>query len=186
MSAIKLSTKHFQKILREELLETAADNGWSFDNNAERGYTFQHWCAVLVSNTERTFDTDPDDAVLYSKDLKADLVFEDTNANHLLICQCKYRGFRTSVAEDDVVSFFDRHHLFMDPEWVREHGSDQAVAALVDYSERVNSGWSVGYYFLSTANASDRVNSLAAKANERFEKQGVRAACSLRSVEWKR
>ena len=155
------------------------EHSWNYASQSERGYAFQYWCANVIGGAEQTFDTDPEDAVLLSRDLKADLVFEDTNANHLLIGQCKYSAQSRSVDETEVNDFFGRHDLFMDPAWVRKHGSAAAIAALIDYRDRVNSGWSITYCFFSTGEASDRVKEVADKAGAAFQRDGLNIACRL-------
>ncbi len=179
MTERSLSVREFQRILQEELREVCVEYAWNYSSNVERGYAFQHWCANVVAGAEQTFDTDPEDAVLLSRDLKADMVFEDTNANHLLIAQCKHTGRDGLVDESEVKDFFSRHDLFMDPEWIRKHGSNAVVSALVDYRDRVTSGWSISYYFFSNGKASTRVHSVAEKAGTKFQRDGLNISCRL-------
>lgn len=174
-----ISTREFRKLLTDEMKELCTDRDWNYDSATDRGYAFQHWCAALVADTERTFDVDPDDAVVLTKDLKADIVFEDTNARHLLIAQCKYVGQGGSVDESEVNDFFSRHDYFNDPNWIADHGSQRAVTALVDYRDLIDSGWSVSYWFFTTGRASDRVLSIEAKRNANFEGKGLNIECRL-------
>ena len=174
-----VSVNEFRKILKEGVEEICEEKSWRFDNQAQRGYAFQYWVAQVIGDLEQSFDTDPDDAVLLSKDLKADLVFEDTNASHLLICQCKFVGTSGQIEESDVNDFFHRHAAFMDSDWVRKHGSAAAAQALVDYSERIDSGWSVAYYFVSNGSASERAKELERKANAEYVKAGLPIECRL-------
>lgn len=179
MSEPGISVKEFRQILREGVQRACKDNGWNYDNQTERGYAFQFWAAQVIADLEQTFDTDPGDAMILAQDLKADLVFEDTNANHLLICQCKHMSQSGSVDESEVNDFFHRHRLFMDRDWVRQHGSAGAATALLDYSERIDSGWSVSYYFLSNGTASERTKELERKGNDEYSAIGLPIQCRL-------
>ena len=93
----KIGVKEFEKILREETKEVADDFGWDVDNQTDRGYAFQLWVANVLCDYDRGFDTEPQDAMLYTHDLKADLVLEDSNRQYLLIVQCMYSGFNEEV-----------------------------------------------------------------------------------------
>jgi hypothetical protein len=124
-------------------------------------------------------DTTPEEALLYSKDLKADLVFEDTAATHIVICQCKYQPFDKPVDEGDVNDFFSRHGSYMDTEWVRKHGSADAGLALNEYKERVESGFTVSLYFVSTGTASERIVRLAERATQEYAKHNIPVTCEL-------
>ena len=179
MESRSISTNEFKKLLSEELSELCDERDWNYDHQTERGYAFQHWCAKLVAGTERTYDVDPDDAVLLTKDLKADFVFEDTNAKHILIGQCKHVRQGRLVDETEVNDFFSRHKYFMDPAWVAEHGSQQAVTALIDYRDLIDSGWSVSFWFFTTGKASERTKTVERKRNEDYEEQNLNIACRL-------
>ena len=128
--------------------------------------------------TERMI-TDPDDAVLLSRDLKADFVLEDNAARHLLIGQCKHVGASGSVDESEVNDFFARHEHFSNTDWVRRHGSVSAVSALVDYRHWVDSGWSVSYSFFSTGKASDRITAIARAMTSSYEQRNLNITCHL-------
>lgn len=157
-----VSVKDFKRILSDENHEVCREKAWNFDVSAEHGYAFQLWYGRLISNAEASFDTDAEDAMLYSKDLGVDLVFEDTSTRRLLLVQCKYVKAQIAVDEDEVMSFFDRHELLMDRDWISSHGSQQAVDALIDYADRIDDGWSVELRFVSTGTASQRVKEAAA------------------------
>jgi hypothetical protein len=116
-----MTVKEFQKRLREELEATASEYGWNFSDNVQRGLSFQLWVARTITNLEATYDTLPEEALLRSKDLGADLVLDDSAAKHLLVCQCKYVSPGTSVDEGQVNDFFHRHVHFKDRAWVTQH-----------------------------------------------------------------
>lgn len=165
-----LSVKQFRERLTSELREVASEQGWDQSKSSERGYTFQLWYGFLIDDVETSFDTDAADAMLYSKDLGVDLVFEDATARRLLICQCKYQKPQSAVAEDEVDSFFDRHDHLLDRDWVQKHGSLAAQELLLDYSERVQQGWTIELRFVTTGKASDRVQELAARKIRKLKK----------------
>ena len=156
-----VTTREFWKRVQDELKQTAEDNGWNLGIAADRGQTFQLWTAQLFASAEESMSTDPEEALLSSHDLKADIVLEDEANERLMIVQCKYVGQDATVSEEEVSDFFDRHVHFMDSTWVRAHGSKQAVALLGDYAERLNDGWRMDFRFVTTARAPDRVRELA-------------------------
>ena len=45
----------------------------------------------------------------------------------------------------------------MKRKWVRKHGSDLTFDLLGDYAEKFREGYSINYYFVSTAHSTDRV-----------------------------
>jgi hypothetical protein len=175
----QLSTKEFSKILKEGVEAKAAEHAWDCNKAADRGYAFQRWVADVLVALQPGFDTEPEDACLYSQDLKADLVFEDSARNHLLICQCKYQSQDKAVDETEVNDFFNRHEQFLDRAWIKKHGSAKAVDALGDYAEKIASGYSATYYFISTGKASERVLGLADTVAAKYDKQGTSVTCEL-------
>jgi hypothetical protein len=176
-----LGVRDFEKILRQEVEEIVGDFGWDFDNQAQRGYAFQYWVANVLCDYDRGFDTEPEDAILFSHDLKADLVLEDPNRQHLLITQCKFPSpaKKPNIDESEVNDFFKRHERFMDRAWVMQYGSAAAIEALGDYKDKVHQGYSVHYYFISTGKASDRTKELVDGCNKDYTNQGLRIECEL-------
>ena len=173
MSLTKLSVNEFKKHLKTDLENLAKENGWDITKSTDRGYTFQLWVAQVLCNYDRGLDTEPQDSLLYSQDLKADIVLEDSNRRHLLISQCKYESISKNppVDEGEVNDFFHRHEHYLNREWVKKHGSGPVIEALADYEEKVNEGYSVDFYFVSTGNASPRTLQLAEKRNALFAKE---------------
>ena len=174
-----LSVNEFKKTLRGNIEEIASEVGWLLDNSTQRGYAFQLWAARIITNFEIALDTEPEDALLKSQDLGADLVFESSASNHLLICQCKYQSFDKPVDEGEVNDFFHRHSQFLDSAWVKKHASSDAALALQDYRERIESGYSCAYYFISTGVASERTIQLAERCNREFQESGLPITCEL-------
>lgn len=160
---LKITTKEFKKIIGDSIKRIAESQSWDVNQATYRGYAFQRWIAEVITNYDQGIDTDPDDALLYSKDLKADIVLEDETRKHLVIAQCKYVSLQKTspVEEAEVNDFFSRHDLYMNKKWIEKHGSAQAQDALRDYAEKVNGGYSVNFYFVSTGSATDRVKDLA-------------------------
>ena len=71
-----------------------------------------------------------------------------------------------SVDETEVNDFFHRHEHFQNTKWVKDHGTIDATEFLGDYKEKLETGYSVDYYFISTGNASQRVKDLAEECEE--------------------
>jgi len=178
-SSGSMTVREFSKVMREGIQKEAARNGWNADKAADRGNAFSLWVARVVHEAEETLDPEPEEALLRTKDLKADLVFEDPTANHLVICQCKYVKEKSPVDETEVIDFFSRHEHYMKTEWVREHGSSDAVAALEDYAERFINGGSVQYYFVSNGDASKRIHEAARTINEKYRNDNLPITCEL-------
>jgi len=169
-----LSTKEFKKIIRDETKETALQNGWDINKVNERGFSFQLWIANLFCGYDQGIDTDPEVSMLYSKDLGADIILEDSVRQHLYIIQCKYLGLSKSktahISESQLNDFFNRHDLFMDRAWIEKHGSKYAKELLSDYCDKFNNGYTIDYYFVSTGIASERILDLAEKIKSKYFK----------------
>jgi len=162
--------------------EIAKSHNLDYTNQTYRGHTFQIWTANLFCNYDKGFDTEAEDSLLYSHDLKADIVLEDSNRRYLLIAQCKFTSLAKTppnIDETEVNDFFNRHELFLDRNWVKKHGSEQAHDFLGDYKDKVEEGYAVDYYFVSTGKASDRINELVHICNEKFHKRSLPVNCFL-------
>jgi hypothetical protein len=166
----------FGKILTEQVQKVADDKHWRMDDNAQRGYAFQLWFAGLLCQYDQGLDTDPEKAMLYAKDLGADLVLEDQTRQHLYIIQCKYLGSHKKnkpiIDDQQLESFFRRHEKFMDREWVRKNGSSQAFEALGDYREHVDAGWSIHFYFVSSGRMPDKASDWAEAITKEYCSKG--------------
>lgn len=177
----KLSVTEFKKIIRERTENICQEHNFKWSTEVHRGYAFQIWIANIISSYEQSFETFPEDSVLTSKDLKADIVFDDPVNKQLLICQCKFLSLskKKDINEDEVVSFFDRHHKFMDRKWIESNGSREVINCLADYREKVENGYSIIYRFISTGNSSERINSLADSKNTEYIKNNIDIQCEL-------
>jgi hypothetical protein len=113
MPKAKLSVHEFKQILRNHIEEIAKKQGWDINNSSERGVAFQLWMAKALCDYDQGFETEAEESLLRSRDLKADIALEDTNRRHMLIAQCKYESLskkkRPPVDEEDVNDFFNRH-----------------------------------------------------------------------------
>ena len=176
-----ISVKEFKKILQEEVGEQARLHGLKYDTNVGRGQAFQYWVANLFSSEDRGFDTEPDESLLYEKDLKADIVLEDTTRLHILIAQCKFQSVSDNppIDETEVNDFFNRHEQFLDSAWVRKHGSPQAIDFLGDYAARIEEGYTVEYCFVSTGTASDRTIALVQRCSSGYKAKAIPLTCRL-------
>lgn len=161
-----LSVNEFKNLLQVEVREIAADNEWSFNNNAERGFAFHLWYGMLIDGAESRFDTDPIDAMLYTNDFGVDLVFEDQSSRRLLICQCKFIRPNSAVDEAEVISFFELEDRLKNRKWIIDHGSQAVQDLLLDYAERLEQGWSAEFRFVTTGKASPRVRTAAQSSEE--------------------
>jgi len=182
MPSQSLTVNEFKDVLKTEVNEVAKSHGWDYNNQTHRGQSFQLWTANLFCNYDKGFDTEAEDSLLFSQDLKADIVLEDSNRRYLLIAQCKFLSLaKTPIAVDEteVNDFFHRHELFLDRDWVKKHGSEQAFDFLGDYKEKVQEGYTVEYYFVSTGKASDRIKELENNCNENYGSRGLRVKCFL-------
>lgn len=181
MTTQKFSVKEFRKELWEGVGECANEMGWDTKHENGRGFAFQLWTAKLFCNHDHGFDTVPEESLLKSKDLGADIVLEDTNRKYLLIAQCKYASLSKNppLDERDVNDFFNRHEHFCNKDWVNEHGSEDASEFLGDYQDKIEDGYSVGYYFVSTGTATPRVKGLAENCQRKYKEKKLNIECHL-------
>ena len=167
--------------MKDGLAEIAETNGWDLNIATDRGYAFQRWVANVITGYDQGVDTAPEDALLFSQDLGAAIVLEDAIRKHLIIAQCKYVSLSKNppLKETEVNDFFSRHGVYMRREWIEDHGSAEAKDALRDYAEKIESGYTVDYYFVSTGEASERMKSLADGKTDAFASQGLGVRCVL-------
>jgi hypothetical protein len=180
-SQTKVSVAEFKKIINTGTETIAKDLGWNYGRNVYRGYSFQIWVSKLFCNIYPGIDTEPDESMAYSKDLTADLVLEDSGQKILRIVQCKFAGLSKprNIDETEVNDFFHRHEHFMKRKWVRKHGSDLTFDLLGDYAGKFREGYSINYYFVSTAHSTDRVMELANTCAQSYESQDLNIACEV-------
>lgn len=181
MTTQKISVNEFKKLLKQEVEECANAMDWDMNNPSGRGYAFQLWTATLFCMQDHGFDTSADESLLKSKDLGADIVLEDTNQKHLLIAQCKYAGLKKTshLGEGEVNDFFNRHEHFCNKNWVDEYGSEDASELLGDYQDKIENGYSVEYYFVSTGIATERVKRVAETCEKNYKEKNLNVKCHL-------
>lgn len=160
--SVSMSVETFRTTLRNEVETTCKSLGKSYDREGDRGYAFQLWVAELLA---RNYDLeiDPQICTFISKDLKIDIAFDDEESKSLVLGQTKFVSISSNpdIFEDEVVTFFDRHQIFMThPNWVRENASDELHDIVSDYSERAKQEWNINFYFVSTGKASERLKKL--------------------------
>jgi len=158
---VKLTVKEFQTHLDEEVRATCAEFNWNFDSAPERGWAFQLWCGRLIAESNPSIDTDPEDSLLKSRDLGVDVVLEDSENKQLYLTQCKFTGTSRSAKskpaeEGDILQFATLHERLRDRKWVREHASSAALEYLADYADRIKSGWTPVFSFITTGSITDR------------------------------
>ncbi len=176
MTTSKIPVNEFKKILKQEVEECAKDMNWDTNSPSGRGYAFQLWMASLFCSQDHGFDTDPEDSLLKSNDLGADIVLEDANQKHILIAQCKYASLSKSPSldEGEANDFFNRHEHFQDKKWVRKYGSTDANELLEDYQEKIENGYSIDYYFVSTAHASSRTREMTENCQKKYKNLAIK------------
>jgi len=179
MSSRKLSARGFWRTVAREVRRTAHDYGWQLGDSTEHGYAFQRWIAEIILSAEPGLNAKPDDAMLCSDDLNADLVFENADETRLLIVRARYQPRGRTVAEHPVSVFFNRHDKYMSREWVLSRGSGVAAETLAGYKEKLDSGYSVAYYFISTGNAPPKLFDLATSCSDRYAEQGLNISCEV-------
>ena len=173
MSDVGMSVDGFRQILRHEIEKICAELGKSYDKEQDRGYAFELWLAEMLIR-EYDIDLDPSLCTYQSRDLKIDVAFDDEESRSLVLAQSKFVSLSSNpnLEEDEVAAFFDRHNVFLEQSnWVRQHASDELLDLISDYKDRINSNWSVSFYFVSTGKASDRIKMLVRQKEAELKKE---------------
>jgi hypothetical protein len=175
----KLSTNEFKSTLQTQLENTAKEYDLDFSSENGRGRSFQYWVGGITLAAEDNLDTDIMDAALYSKDLGADLVFEDEANKFMLIAQCKYVSPLKPVDESAINDFFHRHEHYLDRRWVQQHGSEYAASALGDYTDHIADGWKIEYRFVTPGQATERIQEIVGHCQAEYSSSDLRIECTL-------
>jgi AIPR protein len=175
----KLSTNEFKSTLQAQLDSTAQEYDLDFSTEHGRGRAFQYWVGGVILEAEDNLDTDLLDAALYSKDLGADLVFEDEANKFMLIAQCKYVSPQKPVNEGAVNDFFHRHEHYLDRRWVQKHGSEYAASALGDYADHLADGWKIEYRFITPGQADERIQEVVRHCQSEYAARELSIECTL-------
>ena len=160
----------FWNKLREELTELCKAKGKKYDDNQARGFAFQEWVADLLLKYHEV-DGNKDESVFTTKDLKIDVAFEDDENKIMCLAQTKHISKSSDVNESDVLDFFGRHDVFLENSgWVREHASDELHDLISDYRQRLETGWNLYLYFITTGKVSERIKSLVHDREKKAKK----------------
>jgi hypothetical protein len=170
--SVSMSVDAFRQTLKQEVETICKDIGKSYDREADRGYAFELWIADLLI---KTYDLEIDSHIctFKSNDLKIDIAFDDEESKALVLAQTKFvsLGSNPPVLEDEIVTFFDRHEIFLkQADWVREHSSDELHDLISDYPERIKQEWNIDFYFVSTGKASERIKQLVAAKQQEIKR----------------
>jgi hypothetical protein len=83
------------------------------------------------------------------------------------------------LSESDVHDFFQRHQLLLNGNWVHKQASDELLDYVGDYETRLDDGWQVHFYFVSTGTASPRQKKLVAELEEKAKNDYVGVSFEL-------
>ena len=175
-----LSVDAFRNTVLQEVEETCQANGWKFNDEQGRGFAFQRWTANLLCAHEG-IDEDKI-ATFTTNDLKFDVIIEDDEQKVLYICQTKFVSVKSNpdLIESEVHDFFQRHHLLLDKaDWVHNHASDDLLEYVGDYKTRLDDGWQVHFYFVSTGTASKRQKELVVELEQKTRRDDVGVSFNL-------
>ena len=187
MKVKRVSARGFWTTVSREVKRRAKASGREPGNGAGLDCAFQQWIAELILATEPGFSAQQADVMLCSGHQKSDLVLEDQAGSRLLIVQARYQPRRRAIVESQVSDFFNRHEKYVNREWVLSHGPGTGPSSgsgtvpdeLLDYGEKIDSGYSVAYYFVSTGVASPRLFDFARACSTVHADQGLRIACEV-------
>jgi hypothetical protein len=174
-----LSVDAFRAKVLQDVEEICEANGWKFNDEQGRGFAFQRWTANLVCAHE---GIDEDKVATFTtNDLKFDVIIEDDEQKALYLCQTKFVSVKSNpgLNESEVHDFFERHGLLLTAGWVHEHASDDLLEYVGDYKARLDDGWQMHFYFVSTGTASDRQKKLVEELEQKAIKDEVGVSFNL-------
>jgi hypothetical protein len=175
----KLSTNEFKSTLQSQLESTAHEYDLDFSTEYGRGRAFQYWVGAVILAAEENLDTDLMDAALYSKDLGADLVFEDEANKFMLIAHCKYVTAQKNIDENAVNDFYHRHEHYLNRRWVQSYGSEYTAGPLGDYADHIADAWKIEYRFITPGQAGERIQEVVQTCQQKYTDRGISIECSL-------
>lgn len=168
------SVDAFRKKVLQEVEDICQVNGWKFANEQSRGFAFQRWVANLLCAHEGVDEEKV--ATFTTNDLKFDVIIEDDEQKVLYICQTKFASVSSNpdLNESEVHDFFQRHRLLLNKsDWVHQHAGDELLEYVGDYGTRLDDGWQVHFYFVSTGTATKRQKDLVAELEQTARKDEV-------------
>jgi AIPR protein len=175
-----LSVDAFRAKVLQEVEEICKANGWKFADEQGRGFAFQRWTANLLCAHEGVEEDRI--ATFTTNDLKFDVIIEDDDQKVLYICQTKFVSVKSNLdlIESEVHDFFSRHRLLLDKaDWVHKHASDDLLEYVGDYRTRLDDGWQVHFYFVSTGTATKRQKELVVELEQQAAKDDVGVSFNL-------
>jgi AIPR protein len=151
----------FVSRVRDDVGGICKDNGWTYDNEQQRGFAFQQWIKDLICEHEG-IDDDEAATVFTTNDLKIDVAIEDYDQKVLYLIQTKFLApnQKKPLDETEVNDFFSRHELLLSGKWVERNASEELLEYVNDYKSRIDNGWQVHWYFVGTGVASVRCKEL--------------------------
>ena len=164
-----LSVENFRNKVLQEVQEICTTEGLTFDTEQGRGFAFQKWVAALICEHE---GVDAENVVTFStNDLKFDVIIEDDEQKVIYFCQTKFVSVKSnpSLSESEVHDFFQRHQLLLNGDWIHDHASDELLEYVGDYENRLDDGWQVHFYFVSTGTASPRQKELVTELERKIK-----------------
>jgi hypothetical protein len=169
MTDAVLSVEEFRRLVGDEVRQICADHGWSFDDAHKRGIAFQIWFGQLLAQHE-TLDWEGEEGIFTNNDLKIDVAIEDSDQKALYLVQAKFVSLASNppLLIEEVSDFFNRHNVLLGHDWAYEAASDDLLGYVGDYQQRLDDGWTVQFYFVSTGRASDQTKAHVAELEQAF------------------
>ena len=153
------SNNSFATHLGENLNKICGEEGWTINDNVQRGNAFSIWIAQLWMEWDQSLRFDTDEVVIGgANDLGIDVVLTDEDNRHVTLIQTKCEGYSKNIknaGKEDCQAFLTRHEFLEDRDNVTKHGSEIAKELLAPYSEFINGGWKISYYYITTGKASE-------------------------------
>ena len=148
----KLSTNEFKTLIRNAVAALCRERKWNYDNESHRGWAFQLWIAQLLCERDRGIDTEPDEAVLTTRDGGLDIILGDPNEKVWYFVQTKYVKLTKTppIARSEVTDFFQIHELLSDPSRFKKHFSENVRDRIGNHGDFLKEGYRIHYYFITT------------------------------------
>ena len=152
-----LSTNEFRNQIKSAVAEFCRQRHWTYDNESHRGWAFQLWVAHLFSDRDRGIDTDPDDAILTSRDGGIDIILGDPHEKVWYFIQTKFVKLTKSppITRSEVTDFFQVHELMSDRSRFKKHFSDTMRDRIGNYDDFIREGYRSHFYFVTTGTDTD-------------------------------
>ena len=165
----------FQNTLIDSVRIICKEQQLNFDGDKDRGEAFSIWCIQLLKDINNLEDDSDDILMGGSSDLKIDFVLQDETEKIIYLVQTKFASMgkrakkRGDVDIDDLEIFCKRHEKLQDSEWVRKYGNKTISSKLLDYKELVEDGFKFNFFYITTANATDRAEEIVKEQMKNYE-----------------